>query len=191
GEATANAATRVEARASPVAQPGSREISIGSQSRDRCPQRPHPGHHLAQHPRSGQEEDEGCPDQLGDEGEGHLLHLGDRLQQRHGDPDAGGGNEERPRELGRDHEGVDEDVEDLGIRHATVPCTDLTSDWMIRDQPSTSTKSNSLRGRLTKTGGSIIMPSDISTADTTRSMTRNGTNTMNPIRKAVRSSETT
>ncbi len=41
------------------------------------------------------------------------------------------------------------------------------------------------------TGGSIIMPIDMSAAETTRSMTRNGTKMTNPMMKALRSSEIT
>ena len=56
-------------------------------------------------------------------------------------------------------------------------------------QPSTSTKKISLNGRLTTTGGSIIMPMLISTLATTRSMTRKGTNSRKPISNARFSSE--
>ena len=41
-----------------------------------------------------------------------------------------------------------------------------------------------LNGKETAAGGTIIMPIDISTAATTRSMIRNGKNTRNPISKA-------
>ena len=41
-------------------------------------------------------------------------------------------------------------------------------------QPSTNTKKINLNGRLIALGGSIIMPSDISTLPATRSITRNG-----------------
>jgi len=43
--------------------------------------------------------------------------------------------------------------------------------------------------KLTLAGGSIIMPSDISSDDTTRSITRNGTKIMKPISNARFSSE--
>ena len=56
-------------------------------------------------------------------------------------------------------------------------------------QPSTSTKKISLNGSDTTTGGSIIMPIDISTEATTRSMMRNGRNSRKPISKARFSSE--
>ena len=59
----------------------------------------------------------------------------------------------------------------------------------MRPQPSTSTSSSSLNGRETVTGGSIIMPIDMSAADTTRSMTRNGTKMTKPMMKADRSSD--
>ncbi len=50
------------------------------------------------------------------------------------------------------------------------------SEPATRLQPSTSTKNISLNGNETTTGGSIIMPIDIKTDATTRSMIRNGRN---------------
>ena len=46
-----------------------------------------------------------------------------------------------------------------------------------------------LRGSDTIGGGIIIIPRLINDAEVTMSMTRNGTKTMNPMRKAVFSSE--
>ncbi len=60
---------------------------------------------------------------------------------------------------------------------------------MISPHPSTSTNSSSLNGSETMTGGSIIMPSDISAAQTTMSMTRNGMKMTKPMMKAARSSD--
>ena len=60
---------------------------------------------------------------------------------------------------------------------------------MIRPQPSTRTKSRILNGSEIITGGSIIMPMDISAAETTRSITRNGTKITKPMMNAARSSE--
>src|SRR5690606_41743446 len=104
GEATANAAILVEERARPVAQPGSMAISIASQPRDRRPQRLHPRNDLPQHPRAGEDEDEGGADEFRDERQRHLLHLGDRLQERDGDADGGRRDQEGPRQLGGDDE---------------------------------------------------------------------------------------
>src|SRR6185312_17525418 len=64
-----------------------------------------------------------------------------------------------------------------------------TKEPAIRLQPSTSTKKISLKGSEIIAGGSIIMPIDIKTDAITRSMTRNGTNSKNPISKARRNSE--
>ena len=61
----------------------------------------------------------------------------------------------------------------------------------ISPQPLTSTNSSSLNGRDTVTGGSIIMPSDISDAETTMSMTRNGMKMTKPMMNAARSSDRT
>src|SRR6186713_2708431 len=66
-----------------------------------------------------------------------------------------------------------------------------TSDCTIRCQPSTRTKSSSLNGSETTLGGIIIMPSDISTAETRKSMTRKGRKSKNPIWKADCSSLST
>ncbi len=63
------------------------------------------------------------------------------------------------------------------------------SEPATRLQPSTSTKKISLNGSDIITGGSIIMPMDISTEATTRSMIKNGRNNRKPISKARLSSE--
>jgi hypothetical protein len=59
---------------------------------------------------------------------------------------------------------------------------------MTSDQPSTSTNSMILKGSEMSTGESIIMPIDISTLATTRSMITNGMNSRKPIWNAVLSS---
>ncbi len=51
-------------------------------------------------------------------------------------------------------------------------------------QPSATTKKASLKGSDTTDGGTIIIPIDIRTAATTRSMIRNGRKTRKPISKA-------
>src|SRR2546430_12928594 len=62
---------------------------------------------------------------------------------------------------------------------------------MTRPHPLTRTNSNNLNGSDTVTGGSIIMPIDISDADTTMSITRNGMYTTNPMMNAAPSSDRT
>ena len=64
-----------------------------------------------------------------------------------------------------------------------------TSERVTRFQPSTRTNSRILNGSEMKTGGSIIIPIDISVELTTRSITRNGRKIRKPIWKAVLSSE--
>ena len=59
----------------------------------------------------------------------------------------------------------------------------------MRPHPSTMTNSRSLNGRETKTGGSIIIPMDMSELETTMSITRKGMKTTKPMMKAVYSSE--
>ena len=56
---------------------------------------------------------------------------------------------------------------------------------MVSAQPSTSTNSSSLNGIETIVGDSIIMPSDISVEETTRSMIRKGRKIRKPIWNAV------
>ena len=51
----------------------------------------------------------------------------------------------------------------------------------MSDQPSISTNSISLNGSEIMMGDSIIIPSDMRTAATTKSMTRKGTNNKKPI----------
>ena len=65
----------------------------------------------------------------------------------------------------------------------------LTRLPVIKYQPSTSTKKISLKGKEIITGGSIIMPIDMSTEATTISMIKKGTNTKKPISKARRNSD--
>ncbi len=66
-----------------------------------------------------------------------------------------------------------------------------TSVLTVSVQPSTSTNSSSLNGREMTRGESIIMPIAISTDETTRSMIKNGMNSMAPIWNAVFSSDST
>ena len=58
-------------------------------------------------------------------------------------------------------------------------------------QPSIITNSSTLNGSEIIAGGSCSMPIDSSVVETTRSMSRNGTNRKNPIWKPVFSSEMT
>ena len=64
-----------------------------------------------------------------------------------------------------------------------------TSEPTSRFQPSIITNSRTLNGSEIIAGGSCIMPIDSSVVDTTRSMSRNGTNRKKPIWKPVFSSE--
>jgi hypothetical protein len=57
----------------------------------------------------------------------------------------------------------------------------FTSEPTIRYQPSTITKSNSLSGIETTTGGSCIMPIESSTDETAMSITRKGKKSTKPI----------
>src|ERR1700744_4374232 len=65
----------------------------------------------------------------------------------------------------------------------------MTRLQVTRDQPSTSTEKIRLNCNDTTAGGSIIMPIDINTEATTRSMIRKGRNSRKPISKARFNSE--
>jgi len=67
----------------------------------------------------------------------------------------------------------------------------VTNVLTVSVQPSTRTNSNSFSGSEITSGDSIIMPIAISTDDTTRSITRNGMNSMQPIWNEVLSSLST
>src|SRR5581483_731784 len=68
---------------------------------------------------------------------------------------------------------------------------DFTRDCTTRYQPSTTTKSSSLKGSEMRTGGSMTMPIDISAVEARMSMTRKGMKITKPMRKAARSSPIT
>jgi hypothetical protein len=63
-----------------------------------------------------------------------------------------------------------------------------SNDFTTKYHPSTSTKSNILKGSEIIMGGSIIIPIDINVLATIISITRNGMKIMNPIWKADLSS---
>src|ERR1700733_14635754 len=76
-------------------------------------------------------------------------------------------------------------------RYGRAHATKLrTSEPATISQPLTRTKKISLNGRLTTTGGSIIMPMPIKIEDTTMSITRKGRNNRKPIWNAFESSLT-
>src|SRR5690606_34185325 len=140
------------------------------------------GHHR------GAEDDEHDGDrrQLRDERQRLLVDRGRGLDQ----PD-----HQAYREAGEQHRGGDQR---RGPEHAVgerekdgqlVHQTKLAAREPISSaHPSTRTNSSSLKGKDTSIGLIIIMPRLISTLETTRSITRNGRNSMKPIWNAVLSS---
>src|SRR5205807_935807 len=122
---------------------------------------------------------------LRDERQGHLLDLGDGLEDRDQQADHKARAQERERNLQRERHGLHGQADDDVLVHRWKL---WTSDRVTRSQPSTRTNSRILNGREMKTGGSIIMPIDIRVELTTRSMTRNGRKIRKPIWNAVFSS---
>src|SRR4051794_1132249 len=141
----------------------------------------------AEHPRAGDRDHRDQPEDLRDEGEGLLLDLGDGLQDRDDEADDEADEQHRQRHLHGDAHHLHDQADDGILGHDMWKL--WTSDPVIRFQPSTRTNSRILNGREMKTGGSIIIPIDISVEETTRSMIRNGRKIRKPIWKAVLSSE--
>src|SRR5581483_4896856 len=142
-------------------------------------------HHLAQHPVAADHDDEPDPDQLGHEGERDLLDLRDGLEQRHRQADPEADEQDRRAELGADDHGLNGDLDDAGVHSRPLPQAKLLSrERTMSPQPSTITNSRILNGRETSTGGSIIIPMDMSELETTMSMTRKGMKMTKPMMKA-------
>src|SRR5688572_20598814 len=140
---------------------------------------------LGQHPVAAEHEHQPDPDELGHEGQRDLLDLRHRLEQRHDQPDGQAHDEDRGAELGADDHRLHGDLDDVGVHQAKL----LSRERTMRPHPSTMTKRRSLNGRETNTGGSIIIPMDMSELETTMSITRKGMKTTKPMMKAVFNSE--
>ena len=85
----------------------SRSISCGAAGHQLVAERDH----LVEHPRSGDRDDDGGTDQLGDERQGLFLQLGDRLDQPDDESDHQHDDEEGSGDLGGEDEGVGADVD--------------------------------------------------------------------------------
>src|SRR3954452_10830099 len=140
----------------------------------------------AEHPRAGDHDHRDQGRDLRDEGQRLLLDLRDGLEDRDREADDQPDEQQRGGDLDRHAHGVDDQAGDGVLGHEWKL---WTSDPQIRFQPSTRMNSRILKGSEMKTGGSIIIPIDISVEDTTRSMIRNGRKIRKPIWKAVLSSE--
>src|SRR5207248_808364 len=138
-------------------------------------------HHLAQHPVPAHHQYHGHARQLGHERERHLLDLRDRLHDRHRQPDDQRHDQDGRGQFHRDEHRLQGDLDNGGVGHRKLASRERTTSA----HPSTITNSRSLNGSDTSTGGSIIMPIDMSDELTIRSMTRKGTNTTKPMMKAV------
>src|SRR3954470_11079087 len=146
---------------------------------------------LGEHPVARDQQRDRDGDDLRDEGEGLLLDLGRCLEQRDEEADQQSGQQHGGGHLGGDHHGLCRDLGDVCIRHQPLPPYDPTRAVVISAQPSTMTKSSSLKGSDTMVGGTIIMPIAMSEALTSMSSTRNGMKMTSPMMKALLSSEST
>src|SRR5664279_1827457 len=142
-------------------------------------------HHHLQHPRTGEKQHDEHPDQLRDERQGLLVDLRRGLKDADDQADDQNGQKQRPGEYQGHLDGLPADAHDDLRRHVAKL---MTSEPSRRCQPSTRTKSISLKGMEIITGDIIIMPIDISTLATTMSIIRKGMKMMKPIWKAVFSS---
>src|SRR5690606_28977933 len=96
--------------------------------------------------------------------------LGQRLEDRDGESGDQTEEQDRTAEDQRHLEGVPPELENgLGTQWKL-----LTSAPIRRFQPSTRTKTISLKGSEISAGGSVIMPIEVRIAATTMSRTRNG-----------------
>src|SRR3984893_2655087 len=135
-----------------------------------------------QDPRAGHEQSEYQQQQLRNEAQRGFVDLGRRVQHADDQTRDEGNQQQRRRDHRGDHQHAVRQIHDGLRRHwwklaARVPISSV--------HPSTTTNNMILNGSDTRTGESIIMPIDISTLATTRSMTRKGMNTMKPIWNAV------
>jgi len=110
-------------------------------------------------------------DQLGQKGDGLLMDLGHRLEQRHDGADHQRGDQHRSPQQKHHHQGFPTQFDQFSGIHRAIP---WTMSRTSRPHPSVSTKIISLKGREMVVGGNIIMPMPNSTLLVTRSMTRKG-----------------
>src|SRR6478752_8829368 len=153
---------------------------------DAAPQVRRPVGDRGEHPRTTDDQHDHEGDDLRDEGERLLLDLRDGLEDRDEQTDDERGQQHRHGDLDGDAHHVDHQAGDGILGHVWKL---WTRDPQIRFQPSTRMNRRILNGREMKTGGSIIMPIDMSVLETTRSMIRKGRKIKKPIWKAVLSSE--
>src|SRR3989339_885183 len=128
---------------------------------------------LFQHPGSGKQKSEEDRQYFGNKGQRHFLDLGNSLEntdhEPHGKPEAQHGQ----RQINSEEDGLFSEFDHKFRSHGYTPKL-FRSDPQIKCQPSTRTKSISLKGKDIMTGGSIIIPMARSTEATTISMTRKG-----------------
>src|SRR5438270_4470865 len=117
GEAAANAAVRMTARAIPTAQAASIVTMGASEGRDEPPELLHPGGELVDHPGTAHQEDDGDAEELRDERERHLLDLGDGLDDRDDQAHHQADREDGAGELEGHEHGTAQDADDRCVRH--------------------------------------------------------------------------
>jgi hypothetical protein len=108
----------------PTTQPALTVIGIGGglEARDHVPQILHPSRELMDHPGPADDQHDPDPDELRDEGQGHLLDLANRLEDRHHEPDDQAHGQDGPGELEGHQHRPGEDVDHGRVVHGpTLP----------------------------------------------------------------------
>src|SRR6266851_4781204 len=188
GLVASTARTRVAIKTNASTEPIGIATTVGGTSVGERGQRVEGADHVAdqrgRHPRSEDRERARDYENLGYEGQRLLVDLGHGLEHAHQHADDQAADQQRAANLERDHERVLGGINRELLGHEK----EVTSERTIRCQPSAITNSSSLNGSEMLVGGSIIMPIDISTLETTMSITRKGTMIRKPIWNAVFSS---
>src|SRR5678815_472287 len=139
----------------------------------------------AQHPGAGERQHGGHRQQFRDERQRHLVDLRRSLEDTDDETHGQRGQQQRRRQQQRDFEGMAADGDDGFGGHRKKLCARVP---MTSAQPSMSTNNMILNGNEISTGDNIIMPMDMRTLATTRSMITKGMNSRKPIWNAVLSS---
>src|SRR5207302_641112 len=189
GLVASTARTRVAIKTNASTEPIGTATTVGGTSVGERRQRVEGADHVAdqrgRHPGSENRQRTRNHQDLGYEGQGLLVDLGHRLEHAHQHADHEAAHQQRAADLQRDHDRVLGGIDCELFGHEK----DVTSERTIRCHPSAMTNRSNLNGSEMLAGGSIIMPIDISTLETTMSITRNGTMIRKPIWKAVFSSD--
>src|SRR6516162_3983712 len=134
--------------------------------------------HLRRRPRGGKINDQHHRDKPGDEAQGQVVDPRSRLNQADNKTCEYSSSQKRGGEHQRHNDHDTRGRKDCVGAHRMNPSA---REPITKVQPLTSTNSASFNGRETLIGDSSIIPSDIITAATTMSITKNGRKIINPI----------